>query len=152
MESQLKFVAALFKMAMKEFDRVMGPESIQTIFRLIGENQGESIESRMKKKYNVDKWTPENFAENLVKDVLEPVLGKGKVKYEIKGDELIFDIGVCPFRRAGINISSQVFCNYTEGLIETSAKKALTENIEFNPQHSIAKGDSSCLFKLKIKK
>lgn len=32
---QLKFIASMFKMAMEEFNSVMGPETIQTIFRLI---------------------------------------------------------------------------------------------------------------------
>ena len=45
---QLKFIVSMFKLGMEKFDEVMGPESIQTIFRLIGEHQGEEIEKRLK--------------------------------------------------------------------------------------------------------
>ena len=48
---QLKFISSMFSMAMDEFDKVMGPETIQTIFRLIGENQGAVVEQRLKEKY-----------------------------------------------------------------------------------------------------
>ena len=60
---QLKFISSMFSMAMDEFNNVMGPETIQTIFRLIGERQGEAVEKRVKEKNNVDKWTPELFQE-----------------------------------------------------------------------------------------
>lgn len=149
MEGQLKFVASLFKMTIKELDNVMGPESIQAIFRLMGENQGEAVEARMKKKYEIDNWTPEQFADSLIKDVLEPALGEDSVEYKLNDNELIFNVKVCPFRRGGINITNKLYCNYTEGLIETAAKKAL-QNIEFNSEDSQAKGGPSCIFKIKI--
>ena len=40
----------MFSEAMNEFDNVMGPETIQTIFRLIGENHGANIEQKIKEK------------------------------------------------------------------------------------------------------
>ena len=136
---------------MKEFDRVMGPESIKTIFRLIGETQGEAVEDRMKKKYKITEWTLKQFAETFIEDVLKPALGADGAEYTIDGDVLTLTVKICPFLRAGISVKNQLFCTYTEGLIETAAKKAIG-NIEFTPEHSIAKGNPSCVFRINIKK
>ncbi|MHA1378132.1 MAG: methanogen output domain 1-containing protein [Candidatus Helarchaeota archaeon] len=151
MESQLKFIASMFKMALKEFDRIMGPESIQTIFRLIGESQGEAVENRIRKKYKIEgDWNSEKFADLFVKDVLIPALGEGNAEYKLENNEIILKIKVCPFLRAGLNVTNRHFCNYTEGLIETAAKKALGK-IEFVPEASLAKGNPYGVFKIKIK-
>ena len=149
MESQLKFVAALFKMAIKEIQNVMGPESIQTIFRLMGETQGERIERVMRKKYKTDTWTSDDFIPKLVKDHIEPTLGEWNVEYKIDGNEITLSLAVCPFQRAGISITSKLYCTYTEGMIETAIQKAL-KNIEFTTEELKASGNKNCVFKVKI--
>ena len=146
---RLKFVASIFKMAMEEFSNVMGPESIQTIFRLMGERVGERVEKRMKKKFKIDKWTPEFFAEKFVKDVFEPAIGEGQVEIKINKNELIVYIKICPFQKAGIDISNKFYCTYTEGLIETAARNAL-KNISFKSEHIKATGEKNCVFKIQI--
>jgi hypothetical protein len=151
MSEQLKFVASMFKMAMNEFDMVMGPESIQTIFRLIGERQGKAIEKRMKEKFNIDEWTPEKFAEFLVKDVFNPALGEGGAEVSVSGDELTIKFMVCPFERAGIDISKKYYCTYTEGLTEQSAKEAFGE-AEIISEKLKSEGQPHCTLKIKIKK
>ena len=87
---QLKFIAAMFHKAMAEFDKVMGKESIQTIFRLMGEDVGKSVEKRLREKYKIDDWTPQLFAEKLVADVLDPVLGENSTEININGN--IFNV------------------------------------------------------------
>lgn len=146
---QLKFIASMFQMVMKELDNVMGPESIRTIFRLIGERQAESIEARMKNKFNIDKWTPEKFAEKLIQDVFEPALGEDQAEIEIKEDQLVISLGVCPFQRAGIETSNKFYCTYTEGLIETVAKKALG-NVSLVSEDLISEGKPCCTFKIQL--
>ncbi|MHA1384895.1 MAG: methanogen output domain 1-containing protein [Candidatus Helarchaeota archaeon] len=151
MENQLKFIAAIFKMALKEFDKIMGPESIQTAFRLMGEEQGEAVEKRMRKKYNIEgDWSPEKFADLFIKDVLVPALGEGNAESKSENNEIIITVKVCPFLRAGLTVTHRHFCNYTEGLIETAAKKAL-KNIDFVPEASIAKGNDCGIFKIRVK-
>ncbi|TFG00579.1 MAG: hypothetical protein EU541_01845 [Promethearchaeota archaeon] len=146
---QLKFIASMFQMVMKELDNVMGPESIRTIFRLIGERQGEAIEKRMKDKFNVDNWTPEILADKLIQDVFNPALGEGQAEIKVSDDEMIISLGVCPFQRAGIDTSDKFYCTYTEGLIETVAQKALG-NVSFKSDELISEGKSCCTFDLKL--
>jgi predicted ArsR family transcriptional regulator len=146
---QLKFIASMFQLVMKELDNVMGPESIRTIFRLIGERQGEEIEKRMKDKFRVDDWTPEKFAEKLIQDVFDPALGEGQAEIKIEGEDLIISLGVCPFKRAGIDTSNKFYCTYTEGLIETVADKALG-GVTFKSEDLISEGKPCCTFKLKL--
>ncbi|MBD3196448.1 MAG: hypothetical protein GF317_15420 [Candidatus Lokiarchaeota archaeon] len=147
---QLKFIASMFRMAMQEFNNVMGPESIRTIFRLIGERQGESVEKRMREKFNIKEWTPELFAEKFVKDVLDPALGENQSVIEIEGNDLIVKVNVCPFKRAGIDISNKYYCTYTEGLIDYAAKRAFG-NVEFKALDLISNENSCCEFKLSIR-
>lgn len=146
---QLKFISSMFSMAMDEFNNVMGPETIQTIFRLIGERQGEEVEKRLREKYNIAKWTPELFAEKMSKDVIDPAVGTGSSEITVKGNELSVIVKDCPFKRAGIKIANKFYCTYTEGLIETAAKKALNakefESIELR---AVAKCDCKFLLKL----
>jgi hypothetical protein len=146
---QLKFISSMFSMAMDEFNNVMGPETIQTIFRLIGERQGEAVEKRLRNKYNINKWTPELFAEKLTKDVIEPAVGTGESEINIKGNEISVVIKDCPFKRAGIKIANKFYCTYTEGLIETIAKKALgAKEFESLELRAVAKCDCKFLLKL----
>ncbi len=146
-EKQLKFIASMFRMAMEELNNVMGPESLQTIFRLMGERVGERVEKRLKKEYKIKDWKPEQFAEVFVKDILNTAIGEGGAEINFKNNELLVKINVCPFQRAGINISNKFFCTYTEGLIETAAKKALG-NLIFKNESLKSNGQSSCNFKL----
>jgi hypothetical protein len=146
---QLKFIASMFRMTMEELDNVMGPESIKTIFRLIGERQGEKVEARLKDKFKIDKWTPEVFAEKLISDVIEPAIGTDKCVIKRDENELTVHIKVCPFKKAGIDISNQFYCTYTQGLIETSAKAALGD-ISFSTDDLISTGEECCIFKIKM--
>ncbi|TXT64571.1 MAG: hypothetical protein BAJALOKI3v1_190011 [Promethearchaeota archaeon] len=146
---QLKFIASMFRMTMEELDKVMGPESIQTIFRLIGERRGKAIENRMRDKFNVDEWTPELFAEKFVEDVLDPALGKGQSDIKVEGNQLTVSVRICPFKRAGIDISEKFYCTYTEGLIDETAKNAFG-NIKFQSEDLISEGNACCVFKIEI--
>ena len=150
MSEHLKFIASMFKMCMSEFNMVMGPESIQTIFRLIGERQGEKIEKRMKEKYKVDKWTPEKFAELIVNDVFNPALGEGGAEVTVSGNEIIIKFIICPFERAGIDISKKFYCTYTEGLTENSIKQAFG-NAEITNEELKSDGAPNCTIKITIK-
>jgi hypothetical protein len=150
MSQQLKYIATVFKMALKEILNVMGPESIMTVFRLMGEGQGEAFERRLRRKYKVDKWTAEMFVEKLVKDVIEPGLGEGLAGYSVSGNEITVSFKVCPFKRANMKISDKLYCTYTEGMIETAIKKALGD-IEMKTETLIASRDPECLFRIKVK-
>jgi hypothetical protein len=146
---QLKFVSSMFSMAMDEFNNVMGPETIQTVFRLIGERQGEAVEKRLREKYHIDKWTPELFVDKLSNDVIDAAVGKGASEIKINGNELSVTIKDCPFKRAGIKISNKFYCTYTEGLIETAAKIALNSS-EFKSIKLRAVDNCDCSFLLKV--
>ncbi len=147
---ELKFIASMFRMAMEEFNNVMGLESIQTIFRLIGENQGTKVEERLREKFNINTWTPEDFAEKFNKDVLDPALGLGNSEIKVEGNKIKLILKECPFKRAGIDISNKFYCTYTEGLIETAAKKAFG-NIDFKTDHLQSEGNEGCTFELEVK-
>ena len=151
MAEHLRFIASIFKLTTQEILNVMGPESVQTLFRLIGENQGEAVEKRLRKKYNITDWKLDQFAECLTKDVLSPALGEGQVKYTIENGDLTLKIGVCPFERANMKISDKLYCTYTEGMIETAFKKAM-KDIEFKPEALIADKKEQCVFKIKPSK
>ena len=144
---QLKFIASMFKMSIDEFNNVMGPETIQTIFRLIGETQGKSIEERLQKKYKGESWTPEKLGESLVKNVFEPAIGEDSAEVEINGNEMMITIKACPFKKAGIKINNKFYCTYTEGLIDTVAKLAL-QNTEFSTEILQSDGKDCCKFKV----
>jgi hypothetical protein len=147
---QLKFIATMFHKAMAEFDKVMGKESIQTIFRLMGEDVGISVEKRLREKYEIDIWTPQLIAEKLISDVLDPVLGEDGAELNVKGNTIDVILKVCPFDKAGIDISNKYYCTYTEGMIETAIKSAL-KNIEFQTVKLRAIDKCDCQFKLEIK-
>lgn len=146
---QLKFIASMFKMAMSEFYNVMGPESIQTIFRLIGENQANSIEKRMRENYEINNWTPDKFSEAFIKDVLEPAIGEENAEIIINNNELTIKIKACPFKKAGIKIEDKFYCTYTEGLIDTVSKLAL-KNTEFKTEQLQSNGKDCCQFKITL--
>ena len=147
---QLVFIASMFKMSMDEFNNVMGPESIQTIFRLIGEKQGNAIEKRMREKFNVDEWTPDKLSELFIKDVFEPAIGEGNAEIKTDGNEMIVKIKVCPFKQAGIKIEDKFYCTYTEGLIDTVTKLAM-KHTEFSTELLQSDGKDCCQFKITLK-
>jgi len=146
---QLKFIVSMFKLGMEKFDEVMGPESIQTIFRLIGELQGEEIEKRLKQNHKIDNWTKELLAEKLQNDVLNPALGEDQSEIKVESDGLTVKMKVCPFKKAGIDITGKYFCTYTEGLIETVAKLALGDG-EFTSVKLRSVDNCDCEFKIKV--
>lgn len=148
--NQLKFIATMFHKAMAEFDNVMGKESIQTIFRLMGEDVGVSVEKRLRKKFKISSWTPEVFAEKLISDVLNPVLGDNGSEITIDGNRITVILKVCPFEKAGIDISNKYYCTYTEGMIETATRSALSD-IEFNTIKLRAIDNCDCQFNIEVK-
>lgn len=150
-ESQLNFITSVFKLCIKELIDTMGPESIQTIFRLIGSGQGEAAEKRIKEQNNITDWTVEQFADIFAKQVLDPALGEGQSEIKIDNSELKVIIKVCPFNDIGIDISNKICCSYTKGLIQTAANKAL-KNIEFNSEHLQSDGSSECSFRVLVNK
>jgi hypothetical protein len=139
----------MFHKAMAEFDKVMGKESIQTIFRLMGEEVGVSVEKRLREKYKIDSWTPQILVEKLLSDVLEPVMGEGGAEITLNGNSINVLLKVCPFKRAGIDISNKYYCTYTEGMIETAINSALS-NSEFQTLKLRAVDNCDCKFKIKI--
>ena len=150
MSQQLKFIASIFKMVLAESYNVMGPETIQTIFRLVGENQGTAIEKRLTAKYKETSWTPEKFAEALIKDVIEPALGEGQADFAVNNGEVTINIKVCPFKAANMKISDKLYCTYTQGMTETAFASALGD-IEFTVEQLIADRQPACVFKIKAK-
>ncbi len=140
----LKFVASMFRMAIQEINNIMGQESLQTIFRLMGERVGESIAKR------INATTPEDFAEKIKTDVLEPALGKGGAEITLNGDEISVILKKCPFEAAGIEIKTRFYCTYTEGLVETVSKNSLG-NVEIVSEKLRAVDNCDCSFKIKLK-
>ena len=140
---QLNFIASMFRMAIKEIDTIMGAESLQTIFRLMGEGVGENIAKRIKAT------TPEQFAAKLKKEVLEPALGTGMAEVTVEGNEINVLLKACAFQAAGIDISNKFYCTYTEGLIETAAKESLGD-VEFKSLKLRAVDNCDCSFKINL--
>ena len=106
----------------------------------------------MKEKFGVSEWTPEKFAELIIKDVFNPALGEGGAEVNITGDnELTIIFKICPFEKAGIDISTKFYCTYTEGLIETALKHAFND-IEIVNEELKSEGAPQCTIKIKIKK
>lgn len=140
---QFKFLTSMFKMAITEIDNIMGHESLQTIFRLMGERVGESVGKRINAK------TPEDFASKFLKNVLQPALGAGGAELTVSGKEISVILKVCPFKEAGIDISNKFYCTYTEGLIETAAKNSLGK-VELVSEKLRAVDKCDCSFKIKL--
>lgn len=146
---KLKFISSIFKMSINEMNNIMGPETIKTVYRLIGERIGEGVAGRIAKKFNISDFTPENFSEALLKDVLEPVLGAGGAELTPEGGNIRVKLNVCPFEKADMDIAHKFYCNYTEGLIETAAKKAFG-NAELETITLKADGKSCCEFLIRL--
>lgn len=147
---QLKFIASMFRMSMDEFNNVMGPESIQTIYRLIGESQGKNIEERLRKNMKIEDWTPQDLAKGLIEGVFEPAIGDEQAEISIDKDVMTVILKACPFKQAGIKIEDKFYCNYTEGLIETIAREALDIK-EFKSEKLRAVDNCDCTFKITLK-
>ena len=138
----------MFSMAMDEFNNVMGPETIQTIFRLIGERQAKEICKRLKDKYKED-WTLEKLGDVIVNNVINPAVGVGKSEFKINDGKMTITIKACPFKSAGIKISNQFYCQYTEGLIFSIAEILLGKiNLDMIKLRAIDNCD--CCFLLKV--
>ena len=146
---KLKFISSVFKMSILEMNNIMGPETIKTVYRLIGERIGNNVVDRMKSKFNISEWTPENFSEALAKDVLEPVLGEGGAELTAEGGNVRVKLNVCPFEKADMDISHLFYCTYTEGLLETAAIKAFGK-AELEEITLKAKGKPCCEFIIKL--
>ena len=146
---KLKFISSIFKMSITEMNNIMGPETIKTVYRLIGERIGSGVVDRMKKKFNLLSWTPENFSEAFLKDVIEPVLGPGGAEFTPEGGNIRAKLNVCPFENADMDITHQFYCTYTEGLIETAAKTAFGK-AEIEKITLKAEGKDACEFLIKL--
>ena len=48
---QLKFIASIFNLSLKEIKETLGPETLTMIFRRVGETSGENIAKRLKGKF-----------------------------------------------------------------------------------------------------
>ena len=99
----LKFIASMFKMAIKEIDNIMGTESLQTIFRLMGENVGHNITKRLKAS------SPTEFSEKLINNILEPVLGKDGAEFTVEGDTIAITLKVWDWNLLYNNLLSYIF-------------------------------------------
>ena len=150
MSQQFQFITTVFKKVIDESNNVMGPETVQTIFRLIGENEGDAIERRLRKKYRVENWNADDFVEHFIKDVVEPALGSGMASYSKQGNEITVKIGVCPFKKAGMRIQHKLHCTYTEGMIQQSFEKALGKKVDFQTLNLISNREPECTFKIKL--
>ena len=146
--NQLKFISSMFNMAMVEFNNVMGPETIQTIFRLIGERQGEVVEQRWREGDGITNWTPELLAKKISTDLIDVAVGEGSSDITVNGNEMKVVIKDCPFKQAGIKIGDKFYCTYTEGLIDTISKKALG-NTEFKSLKLRSVDNCDCEFTIK---
>jgi len=140
---QLKFIATMFQMAMEEISNVMGEESVQVIYRLLGERIGKEVGARIKTD------DPKLFADRFVKSILEPAIGTGNAEITVDGKNLSVNLKVCPFQEAGIDISTKFFCTYTEGLLETAAKESFG-NVSFKSDKLRAVDKCDCSFTIQV--
>ena len=76
-------------------------------------------------------------------------MGEGGAEINLDGNSVDVILKVCPFKKAGIDISNRYYCTYTEGLIETATKTAL-KNVEFQTLKLRAVDNCDCQFKLEI--
>jgi hypothetical protein len=146
---QLKFIANIFQISLDEIKLTLGEEALTMIMRRVGESVGEKIAARLKGKYT----TVQEFCNLVIKDVMEPVVGAGKATAIVTGNDIKFVLESCPYKKAGFPIMKMgFFCNYTEGLIDSSVKAAFpgTKFSMETPASLISRtGCTSCVFNMK---
>lgn len=145
---QLKFIASIFNLTLKEIKDTLGFEALTMIFRRVGESSGENIANRFKGKYK----SVEEFGKILIDNIISPIIGEGKSSMIKNGDTYVFKLDACPYKKAGgFPISDMsFFCDYTQGMIETAIKKAFPDKkIEFKTDSLISNKCESCSFSMK---
>lgn len=146
---QLKFIANIFQMSLKEIKETLGFETLTMIFRRVGEAAAEDITKNFKGRYN----TVEEFGELLIKEVIEPIIGENNGKLVVDNDKIIIRLKACPYKTAGrFPIKDmEFFCHYTEGLFDTALKLAFPDKtFMIEPKELIAEGCSECVFESQI--
>ncbi|MHA1732297.1 MAG: hypothetical protein ACTSU5_10150 [Promethearchaeota archaeon] len=143
---QLKFISSIFNLSLKEMKETLGFETLTMIFRRVGEGIAESIVDRLKGKYD----SVEEFCDLLVNTVINPVIDD-KGSFTVDGNKVTLKLGACPYKKAaGFPVKDMSwFCDYTEGLIDTSFKLAFPgKNWLVDTKETIAKnpGCAECVF------
>jgi len=82
--NQLKFIANIFNMSLKEIKDTLGFETLTMIFRRVGEASAENIVKRFTGQYK----TPEEFCGLLIKNVIEPVIGSNMGSAVVDGNNI----------------------------------------------------------------
>lgn len=146
---QLKFIASIFNLTLKEIKDTLGFETLTMIFRRVGESSGENIANRFRGKYN----SIEEFGKILIDNIISPIIGEGKGTMIKNGDSYVFKLDACPYKKAGgFPITDMsFFCDYTQGMIETAIKTAFpNKKFEFKTESLISNKCENCSFSLKI--
>ncbi len=144
---QLKFIANIFNLSLKEIKETLGPETLTMIFRRVGETSGENIAKRLKGKFT----SVEEFCNLIVTQVMDPVVGEGKCAAKVQGNKVIFELLACPYKKAGGFPIKEMswFCHYTEGLLDIALKTAFPDrSFETNPKELKAAGSDKCVFEI----
>ncbi len=147
---QLKFIANIFNMSLKEIQDTLGFETLTMIFRRVGEAAAENIVKRLKGRYN----SIEEFGNLIIKNVIEPVLGQGEGSISVSDKTITLVLNECPYKKSGrFPIKDMAFfCHYTEGLFDQAFKLAFPENTVFTqPGGLISSGEcKNCTFNIEI--
>ena len=146
---QLKFIANIFQMSLKEIEETLGFETLTMIFRRVGETTGEDIVKRFEGRYS----NLTEFCNLLVAHVIEPVIGEGKGHVKIDEKNIYIELDACPYKKSGGFPIQKMgfFCHYTEGMFDTALKLAYPEkNFYLEPKDLIATGCKSCIFHAEI--
>ena len=94
---QLKFIANIFQMSLKEIEETLGFETLTMIFRRVGESTGEEVVKRFEGKYK----NLNEFCDLLVAHVIEPVIGETKGRIKIEGQNINIELDACPYKKSG---------------------------------------------------
>ncbi len=142
---QLKFIANIFNLSLKQIEDTLGFEALTMIFRRVGEDIAENIVNRMQGKYN----SVEEFAKMLVEDVIDPIIGEKQGIAIVEGNKVTITLKACPYKRAaGFPIKDMSwFCDYTEGLLHNAFDLAFPGVVELETLQTVARDEcKECKF------
>lgn len=142
---QLKFIANIFQMSLKEIEETLGFETLTMIFRRVGESSGEHLAKAYKGKYS----TIEEFTDLIIKHVIEPILGPEQARFITNHNKISIELDACPYKKSGgFPIQKmEFFCHYTEGLFDIALKTAFPDKeLLIEPVELIANGCDKCRF------
>jgi hypothetical protein len=142
---QLKFIANIFNLSLKEIKDTLGFETLTMIFRRVGEENAVNIVKQFKGKYK----TVEEFCKLIVEQVIEPIIGKDQGKIIIDGEKVIIELNQCPYKKAGGYPIKEMgfFCHYTEGLFDNALKLAFPDKkFNLHPNGLISESCEKCRF------